>query len=193
MPPKPKITREMILKAVLNITRRTGFEAVNARSIAHELQCSTRPIFTCYENMEELKKEFLDYAYDFYSRYAEHYSQTAGGNPCLSLPLSYIAFASEETFLFKLLFVTDMDLDMRDANDFYTEIGNEQKAETFSEMIGVDLETAKRIFLDLFLYSHGIAVLTASGKLALQRDKIEDMVQRFLSALINQEHAEKVC
>ena len=24
MPPKPKITREMILKAVLNITRRTG-------------------------------------------------------------------------------------------------------------------------------------------------------------------------
>lgn len=107
--------------------------------------------------------------------------------------LPYIAFASEETFLFKLLFVTDMDLDMKDANDFYTEIGNEQKAETFSEMIGVDLETAKRIFLDLFLYSHGIAVLTASGKLALQRDKIEDMVQRFLSALINQEHAEKVC
>ena len=42
----------------------------------------------------------------------------------------YIAFASEETFLFKLLFVTDMDLDMKDANDFYTEIGNEQKAET---------------------------------------------------------------
>ncbi len=193
MPPKPKITKDMILKAVLNITRRTGFEAVNARSIAHELQCSTRPIFTCYENMEELKKEFLDYAFDFYSRYAEHYSQTAGGNPCLSLPLSYIAFASEETFLFKLLFETDMDLDMKDANDFYTEIGNEQKAETFSEMIGVDLETAKRIFLDLFLYSHGIAVLTASGKLSLQRDKIEDMVQRFLSALINQEHAEKVC
>lgn len=189
MPPKPKITRDMILKAVLDITRRTGFETVNARSIAHELQCSTRPIFTCYENMEELKKEFLDYAFNFYSRYAEQYGQTAGGNLCLSLPLSYIAFAREETFLFKLLFVTDMDLDMRDANDFYTEIGNEQKAETFSEMIGVDLETAKRIFLDLFLYSHGIAVLTASGKLSLQRDKIEDMVQRFLSAFIKQEHA----
>ena len=144
--------------------------------------------------MEELKKEFFQIMLlTFTVRYAEHYSQTAGGNPCLSLPLSYIAFASEETFLFKLLFVTDMDLDMKDANDFYTEIGNEQKAETFSEMIGVDLETAKRIFLDLFLYSHGIAVLTASGKLSLQRDKIEDMVQRFLSALINQEHAEKVC
>ena len=48
----------MILHTVLDITRETGFETVNARSIAGKLQCSTRPIFTCYENMEELKKGF---------------------------------------------------------------------------------------------------------------------------------------
>ena len=56
MPPKAKITKAMILDTVLDITRETGFETVNARSIANHLQCSTRPIFTCYENMEELKK-----------------------------------------------------------------------------------------------------------------------------------------
>ena len=56
MPPKPKITKNMILETVLKITQKTGFETVNARSIAHQLQCSTRPIFTCYENMDELKK-----------------------------------------------------------------------------------------------------------------------------------------
>ena len=53
MPPKAKITKEMILNTVLEITKETGFETVNARSIAGRLQCSTRPIFTCYENMEE--------------------------------------------------------------------------------------------------------------------------------------------
>ena len=62
MPPKARITREMILNTALDITRQTGFETVNARSVAGRLQCSTRPIFTCYENMEELKREFLDYA-----------------------------------------------------------------------------------------------------------------------------------
>ena len=56
MPPKAKITKEMILNTVLEITRKTGFETVNARSIASRLQCSTRPIFTCYKNMDELKK-----------------------------------------------------------------------------------------------------------------------------------------
>lgn len=49
MPPKPKITKDMILSAVLELTQETGFETVNARSIAKKLQCSTRPIFTCYE------------------------------------------------------------------------------------------------------------------------------------------------
>ena len=48
MPPKAKITKEMILKTVLDITRESGFECVNARSISGKLQCSTRPIFTCY-------------------------------------------------------------------------------------------------------------------------------------------------
>ena len=60
MPPKAKITKEMILQTVLDITRETGFETVNARSIAGKLKCSTRPIFTCYANMEEMKKDFDD-------------------------------------------------------------------------------------------------------------------------------------
>ena len=76
MPPKAKITKEMILNTVLKITKETGFEAVNARSIAGRLQCSTRPIFTCYENMEELKKEFLDFAYEYYNRYVIDFSHT---------------------------------------------------------------------------------------------------------------------
>lgn len=68
MSPKVKITKSMILNAVLKITQETRFESVNARSIANRLQCSTRPMFTCYENMEELKKDFLDFAFEYYSK-----------------------------------------------------------------------------------------------------------------------------
>ena len=97
------------------------------------------------------------------------------------------AFAKEETHLFNLLFVNDMDLDMVVANDFYREIGNLEKAKAFSDMIGVELERSKEIFLDLFLYSHGIAVLTATGKMSLDSDSIEKMLLNFLSAFIQQE------
>lgn len=187
MPPTAKITKEMILKTVLEITRETGFETVNARSIAGKLNCSTRPIFTCYENMEELKQEFLDYAYEFYSRYVIHYRNSAEVSPILVLPLSYIEFAREETHLFKLLFINDMDLKMEKAKDFYNEADNEKRAAVFSEQIGIELERGKVIFLDLFLYTHGIAVLTATKKMSLDRDSAEKMLVNVLSAVIRQE------
>ncbi len=187
MPPQAKITKEMILNTVLDITRATGFETVNARSIASRLKCSTRPIFTCYENMDELKKEFLDFAYKFYEQYVIDYRSSANISSYLLLPLSYIEFAREETQLFKLLFIKDMDLDMVKAKDFYKEIGNEKKAENFSDTIGMDLIHGKAIFLDLFLYTHGIAVLTATNKLLLARDDIETMVMNLLTALAKKE------
>lgn len=187
MPPKAKITKEMILNTVLDITKETGFETVNARNIASKLQCSTRPIFTCYENMDELKNEFLDFVYEYYNQYVVNYRNSVNVRPYLLLPLSYIEFAQEETHLFKLLFINDMDLEMAGANDFFKEIGNENKARIFSETIGVELERAKVIFLDLFLYTHGIAVLTATKKLTLDRNSAEKMLLNILSAFIRQE------
>lgn len=187
MPPKAKITKSMILDTVLKITQETGFETVNARSIAGKLQCSTRPIFTCYENMEELKREFLDFAFEYYNQYVANYNNSAKEKSYLLLPLSYIEFAKEETHLFKLLFISDMDLDMVEANDFYKEIGNEEKAKIFADLIGVEIERAKKIFLDLFLYAHGIAVLTATGKMSLDSGSIEKMLLNILSAFIKQE------
>ena len=186
MPPKAKITKEMILNTALEITRDSGFDAVNARSIAGRLQCSTRPIFTCYKNMNEMKADFLNFAFDFYTKYVTDYGSHANVRSCMILPLSYVEFAGEETNLFKLLFIDDMELDMADAKDFYNEIGNEQKAIAFSKDIGIELESAKTIFLDLFLYTHGIAVLTAAGKISLDSSSIENMVSNMLSALIRQ-------
>ena len=186
MPPKAKITKEMILNTALEITRDSGFDAVNARSIAGRLQCSTRPIFTCYKNMNEMKADFLNFAFDFYTTYVTDYGSHANVRSCLILPLSYVEFAGEETNLFKLLFIDDMELDMADAKDFYNEIGNKQKAIAFSKDIGIEFESAKTIFLDLFLYTHGIAVLTAAGKISLDSSSIENMVSNMLSALIRQ-------
>ena len=187
MPPKPKVTKDMILAAVLNLTQEEGFEAVNARSIAGKLQCSTRPIFTCYESMEQLRAEFLDYAFAFYTRYVAEYGTAHNTNPALLFPLSYIEFAREETNLFRLLFISDMDLDMTEAKDFYKELGNEEKAKEFPRQIGVELSRGKAIFLDLFFYSHGIAVLAATGKLAFRSRDMEEMLQNFLDTQVSRE------
>lgn len=189
MPPKPKITKDMILHAVLDLTRETGFETVNARSIADRLNCSTQPIFTCYQNMEILKQDFLNLAFDFYEQYVSHYYETTHIDPCLVLPVSYVEFAKEESLLFKLLFISDIALNMSETQDFYQEIGNQEKAKAFSQKIGVDLEKGKEIFLNLFLYVHGVAVLTALGKLSFSRKDITSMMKNMLLALVNQKQS----
>ena len=59
MPPKSKINKQDILTSSLEIIRKSGFEEVNARSIAKEMNCSTNPIFRVYKNMDELKEELI--------------------------------------------------------------------------------------------------------------------------------------
>lgn len=189
MPPTAKITKEMILNTVLEITREMGFAAVNARSIAGKLHCSTRPLFTCYSSMEELKCEFLTFAYEYYEQYVANYRKFENATPCFILPLSYIEFAQEEPHLFKLLFINDMDLKMTEATDFYKETDNIERAKAFSESVGIDFEKGKVIFLDFFLYAHGIAVLTATKKMALSRKTTEKMLRNILSAFIRQAKA----
>lgn len=41
MPPKVKITKEMVLNAAFEITRVDGIEAINAKNVAAYLKCST--------------------------------------------------------------------------------------------------------------------------------------------------------
>ena len=44
MPPKAKITREMIVDAAFAIAREAGAETINARTVAERLKCSTQPV-----------------------------------------------------------------------------------------------------------------------------------------------------
>ena len=55
MPPKIKVTKEDIVAAALDIVRRSGAEAINARTVAAALQCSTQPVFSNFATMEDLR------------------------------------------------------------------------------------------------------------------------------------------
>ena len=62
MPPRQKITRGMILDAALTLTREEGVGAVNARSVAKALGCSTQPVFSQFATMEALRRATFDHA-----------------------------------------------------------------------------------------------------------------------------------
>ena len=71
MPPKVRITREKIIRTAVDIVRRDGPDALNARVIAGELGCSTQPLFSNFATMEELRRAVVSAADALYQQYTD--------------------------------------------------------------------------------------------------------------------------
>ena len=81
MPPKARITREMILDAAYAIAREQGTEQINARTISARLGCSTQPVLYHFDHIEDIRREVYRMA-DAY--HAARLMQLPGGGrtPC---------------------------------------------------------------------------------------------------------------
>ena len=58
MPTKIKISKDMILDTAFEIVKKDGIEKLSNRELANKLNCSIRPIYYQFKNVEELKKEY---------------------------------------------------------------------------------------------------------------------------------------
>ena len=93
MPPKIKVTKQDILQTATELVRQNGESAINARSIAKALNCSTQPIFSNFASMEELRTILLAQAQAMMQDYIER--ETASGlyPPYKASGMAYFRFA----------------------------------------------------------------------------------------------------
>ena len=59
MPAVRKVSKAQIIDAAVEVLRDDGFAAINARSVAKKLGCSTQPIYFSFKNMDELKAALI--------------------------------------------------------------------------------------------------------------------------------------
>ena len=104
MPPKVKITKEMIIDAAFEIARSEGAENINARTVSKKLGCSTQPVMYHFKTIEELKKTVYVKADEYHSEYITNIQSE---NPMKDIGLNYIRFAETEKNLFRFLFQTN--------------------------------------------------------------------------------------
>lgn len=172
MPPKPKITREAVLAAALDIVRQAGPAALNARAVARSLGCSTQPIFSNYATMEELLADVLRAADRCYQSLLRR-EMAGAALPYKASGLAYIRFARQEPELFKLLF-------MRDRTGENIPQGTDEirdLVQLIQANVGLDRENAYYFHLEMWIVVHGMATMVATGYL----DWDEDMVSRIMS------------
>ena len=65
MPSSPKIKKEDMLQAALELVARDGYAALNIKAVARELGCSTAPISWQFGGMDGLRvrDHILDYQF----------------------------------------------------------------------------------------------------------------------------------
>lgn len=157
MPPAVRFTRDAVLNAAYQLVRREGPSALNARAVAKELGGSTQPIFRLFTGMDELHREVIRLADEnICSRMKEQAS--ASKLPYLSICMTYLLFARDEPQLFKLLFMRDRVSDGSAGREYKHEWG----FPVIEESVGVDRETAIKLYERTFFYTHGLAVCIAT-------------------------------
>ena len=175
MPPKIQFSKADILHAAFSLTKSRGLDALNARSIARELGCSTQPIFRAFHSMEEIRGEMVRMAMDAYANYISR-SVTLSPLPYLGTGLAYILFAQEEPQLFRILFMCD-----RSAQGDQTQ-HPDRTIDFVLELVmkgtGLDRAKAEEFHRHLWIYTHGLASMVVTRFVTLNREEIEQLLRQ---------------
>lgn len=175
MPPKVKFSREEIISAALDMVRKNGTACVTARALGEKLGTSSRPIFTAFQNMEELHGEVISAAKAVYNRYIEEGLKQI---PAFKgVGVQYIRFAQEEPKLFQVLFMSEQS-DNPNLDSVLPIIdGNyDLILASVKNGYGLSFNEAERLYKHLWIYSHGIAALCATKMCRFSPDEINSML-----------------
>lgn len=174
MPPKSRITRQMILETAYAIAREQGADWINARSIAQRLGCSTQPVLYHFAHIEDIRREVYQMADAYQSAFLMQLPEDM--NPMIAIGLNYIRFSATEKPLFRLLFQSDSFSGQNLAALFDTpELS--PMLEILQQEAAVNTEQAKFIFKTLTMLVHGCASMLANNTMEYNEAEIIPMLE----------------
>lgn len=185
MPPKAKFTKEQICEAALQIARQDGMHAITARNLGDRLNSSARPIFTVFQNMEEVQLETIKLARELYNRYI---AEGLKWQPAFKgVGKQYIKFACDEPKLFQLLFMTESST-IPDVFHVLAQIDDNHSKilDSIVDTYQVPKETAQSLYRHLWIYSHGIATLSATNVCHFAETEIDGWMTEVFGSLLIQ-------
>lgn len=188
MPPKPGVSREDVLNEAVALVRESGFERINARALAERLGCSTRPLFRLYRGMDDLKADVKKRLDELYEEFMETRMQEE--NRLLTQGIAYVEFARKEKEIFRALFLT-RTMEGQSLGDIVQAEWNQHSIENARQVTGLSRKAAERLFLNIWLYSHGIASQILSNGIDLPHEYAERLMKQAFDSFVEQENREE--
>jgi AcrR family transcriptional regulator len=186
MPSSPKIGKEIILKAALDVLIRDGYSALTIKTLAKETKSSTQPISWHFGNMEGLRKALTDYAL-YYAHQKMRPSSDNGMDAFKEMGISLINIAFDEPNLFRYLYFDESGSFHMDGFDSL--VNNESNSaliKGMAEYLHISREQVSKYMQNMLIYTHGIASFIASGLIASEKEHVLKMVNDTADAFLTQ-------
>ncbi|MGN1103518.1 MAG: TetR/AcrR family transcriptional regulator, partial [Candidatus Coproplasma sp.] len=171
MSAKKQVTRQNIIDGAYALVKHSGMSALNARSLAKWLGCSTRPIYLSFSGMDELKKEVVNLITATYQTYLKNEVDRHIYPEYKAYGMGYIRFAKEERHLFSYLFMRSRDSQKEYDGGDITDVLSSLNTAT-----GLNGDLAERFHWECWVFVHGIATMFATGYLNLDEDTVSTLV-----------------
>lgn len=162
MPSSPKIKREDMLQAALEIVIENGYAALNIKAVAGRLGCSTAPISWQFGGMDGLREELIPFA----EQYVERTYYSVDDNEVATFEQrgkGTVDMALEKPNLFRFLYMGDRKQLL--STGFELQNNNQDGNSEFSKMaavLGISLEQALDFAMTMMVYTQGMGTLVAS-------------------------------
>ena len=181
MPAEKKISKDAIIDAAIEVLRDGGFSAINARSVAKKLGCSTQPIYLSFKSMEELKATLTERAIEMHTKRVRASLLAHAGNDSRysSYGMGFVKFAAEEKQLFRWLY-----LEGKQPGPYQNDVLFPEVIEVIMDEFGYSEDVARRFHQDMIYFSYGLAILANTDHLHLTEAELREAFRREFRALI---------
>ncbi len=160
---KTQITKDIILEAALNMLIRQGYAAINVKTLAAQIGCSTQPIVWHFENMQGFRKAFLDHCIAYTKEQFTVWNDSLD-EMLVKTATHYIAIACNTPHLFHFVYVDNKEECKNHEIIAALQLDNTKKImELLRLEKGLTQAQAAAFLMDYEFYIHGIASYTASG------------------------------
>lgn len=180
LPAARKVSKNEIVDAAIAVLRDDGFSAINARSVARKLGCSTQPIYFSFRNMDELKAALTERAIQMHTQRVRDSLRIHEGSDSRysSYGMGFVKFAAEEKQLFRWLYLEGKQL-----GPYRNDVLLPEVIDVIVDEFGYCEDAARRFHQDMAYFAYGLAILANTDHLHLTEPELREAFRREFRAL----------
>lgn len=182
MPRQTKLTQDEILDRLIQKIRTDGMQWISMRNAAAACGCSTQPIVSQFQTIQNLKDQLWKKADELQTEALMNIDPDSEEEILFQIGLNYVRFAQDEPQLFRLIFESGW---ARPAplSEMISAAELEPVLLLFEEESGLNRSDTRILFTDLSMFLHGYASMIASGMFSLDETYLRESLELMFAAL----------